>query len=196
MAEHYANNTNVSFVTYDQRFFGLNDNQELDRRMSYSFQDLGQIVTYLKTTYPDKALYLCGSGFGANLATYYAAKHGLDLAGLITLNMDTHFQFRNGGRVFLGFLGSPEKQLLQLPFVGSDYTIDSDMALKLDNLFQAKGMMNIYEYLQTQVTIRRSLKSAGKIVCPILLLNSETSKMTSMKGLDRFFDHVLSVKKR
>jgi len=196
MAEHYANNTNVSFVTYDQRFFGLNDNQELDRRMSYSFQDLGQIVTYLKTTYPDKALYLCGSGFGANLATYYAAKHGLDLAGLITLNMDTHFQFRNGGRVFLGFLGSPEKQLLQLPFVGSDYTIDPDMALKLDNLFQAKGMMNIYEYLQTQVTIRRSLKSAGKIVCPILLLNSETSKMTSMKGLDRFFDHVLSVKKR
>jgi len=186
----------VSFVTYDQRFFGLNDNQTLDRRMSYTVQDLTQIVNYLKMTYPNKKIYLCGSGFGANLATYYASKHGLDLAGLILLNMDTHFQVRNGGRVFLGFLGSPEKQLLQLPFVGSEYTIDPDMALKLDNLFQAKGLVNIYEYLQTQVTVRRSLKSAKKLVCPVLLLNSETSKMTSMKGLNRFFDQILSVKKR
>jgi len=196
MAEHYLDDPNVSFVTYDQRFFGLNDNHELDRRMSYTFQDLGQIVNCLKTRYPEQAIYLCGSGFGGNLATYYASKHGLDLAGLILLNMDTQFQFRNGGRVFLGFLGNPEKQLLQLPFVGGEYTMDPAMALKLDNLFQAKGMLNIYEYLQTQVIVRRSLKSAKKLVCPVLILNSETSKMTSMKGLNRFFNRLFSVKKR
>jgi len=198
LSNQFAQQEKISFVSFDQRYFGQNDNSIKDRRTNYTLSDLKEIITYLKNNNPIQKIYLLGSGFGANLVSYFMKENNSLIHGIILVNMNSlipnltnSFNFH---KLMKGILLSPTKVFLKLPFDGLFYSNQVELVENINNLIAEKGFINVREFYQIKTILNRSLKLGPKITKPVLVLQTVDDIFSTKKKADKFFQSLIATK--
>ncbi|ASP27974.1 hypothetical protein SCORR_v1c01990 [Spiroplasma corruscae] len=137
---------NISFLSYDQRNFGENENCN-KFNYGYLINDLREIIIYLENKYPDKKLILLGEGFGSSLSSYFVNHSYVNkvILSSIYVKQFNKISFSIIIKFLFSFLFTYNIKINNKLY-GEDCTNNSQYAKKLGELLQRKK--SIKEFMQ------------------------------------------------
>lgn len=184
----------IGLISFDQRNFGQNKVEDPKNRHSGAvLSDLEQILNYCKTTYPGKRLYLYGGGFGANIIVTFMKKRGYLVDGIILDSMINFKPDKNSSTTTTALVKGTlfaYTRMVKINLNSLDYNVSGLHEQSLGQNLNSFSTITVREYFQNKKLLKTSLKAAGLITKPVLMLNGGDDVFQLATKTTKFYDQI------
>ncbi|GHO81427.1 lysophospholipase [Ktedonobacter sp. SOSP1-85] len=186
----------ITVYAMDHRGFGRSGGMagHIDRYRTY-IDDVVFMLAEIRKRHPEAAIYLLGHSMGGLFATYVAARHGEDLAGVILLNSWIQDTAKVPSLVVLqilvgGLLGS--RRYWTVGDGAKSMTINPEAIRMLEaDVYWGKRQTAVMLVQVLQMRLA-ALARARQVTIPALVLQAEDDAAVSIETNRKLYEHLAS----